>query len=102
MLHCSGSRCGLSSDRLCTGSWKSICYPPSYCRSKVEIFFLLNLFISVQELCELYIYLILRVCISDVREEGGLATLEELREKFGKEKVGRAHTTKYSKCSAHI
>merc|ERR1711973_155045 len=28
-----------------------------------------------------------KVCISDVREEGGLATLEELREKFGKEKV---------------
>ena len=28
-----------------------------------------------------------RVCISDVREEGGLATLEELREKFGSEKV---------------
>ena len=39
---------------------------------------------------ELYISLILRVCISDVREEGGLATLEELREKFGKDKVGRA------------
>merc|ERR1711970_172575 len=28
-----------------------------------------------------------KVCISDVREEGGLATLEELREKFGAEKV---------------
>ena len=31
--------------------------------------------------------LVTRVCISDVREEGGLATLEELREKFGAEKV---------------
>ena len=30
---------------------------------------------------------ITRVCISDVREEGGLATLKELREKFGAEKV---------------
>ena len=29
----------------------------------------------------------IRVCISDVREEGGLATLNELREKFGDEKV---------------
>ena len=28
-----------------------------------------------------------RVCISDVREEGGLATLKELREKFGEKKV---------------
>merc|ERR1711990_402724 len=28
-----------------------------------------------------------KVCISDVREEGGLATLAELREKFGAEKV---------------
>merc|ERR1711970_249977 len=28
-----------------------------------------------------------KVCISDVREEGGLATLKELREKFGAEKV---------------
>jgi len=28
-----------------------------------------------------------KVCISDVREEGGLATLNELREKFGDEKV---------------
>merc|ERR1712141_367021 len=28
-----------------------------------------------------------KVCISDVREEGGLATLNELREKFGAEKV---------------
>merc|ERR1712212_282343 len=28
-----------------------------------------------------------KVCISDVREEGGLATLEGLREKFGKDKV---------------
>jgi NAD(P)-dependent dehydrogenase (short-subunit alcohol dehydrogenase family) len=28
-----------------------------------------------------------KVCISDVREEGGLATLEELKEKFGAEKV---------------
>merc|ERR1712158_251341 len=28
-----------------------------------------------------------KVCISDVREERGLATLEELREKFGKDKV---------------
>ena len=27
------------------------------------------------------------MCISDVREEGGLATLAELREKFGAEKV---------------
>ena len=27
------------------------------------------------------------MCISDVREEGGLATLEELKEKFGAEKV---------------
>ena len=42
------------------------------------------------------------MCISDVREEVGLATLEELREKFGKEKVGRAHANKCSKVSAHI
>jgi len=28
-----------------------------------------------------------KVCISDVREEGGLATLKELREKFGEDKV---------------
>jgi len=28
-----------------------------------------------------------KVCISDVREEGGLATLTELQEKFGIEKV---------------
>ena len=28
-----------------------------------------------------------RVCISDVREEGGLATLKELREKFGEKNV---------------
>ena len=47
-------------------------------------------------------YLIPRVCISDVREEGGLATLEELREKFGKEKVGRSHVTKFSKYLAYI
>jgi len=28
-----------------------------------------------------------KVCISDVKEEGGLATLKELREKFGEDKV---------------
>ena len=27
------------------------------------------------------------MCISDVKEEGGLATLKELREKFGEDKV---------------
>ena len=71
-----GTRCCLPGDGLCTGSRKGICCASPCWRGQVQT--------STKDPVS---SVVSRVCISDVREEGGLATLEELREKFGSEKV---------------